>query len=163
CLGRPDGARWHLEPERRDRSPRRCSRCQGQELAGEPRHQQLWLDVDDEHRHEGRPDDAPHPDARSGPHQPRHSAAPLSDLAGTIGVVTFVAAYVPFVGAFVSGAFAVVIALGGSGTSTAVVMLVVVLLANGLLQNIVSPFAMGSALDLNPLVVLVITIAAGCL
>jgi predicted PurR-regulated permease PerM len=41
-------------------------------------------------------------------------------------------------------------------------MLVVVILANGLLQNIVQPFAMGSALDLNPLVVLVLTIGAGC-
>ena len=84
-------------------------------------------------------------------------------LAGTIGVVTFIGAYVPFVGAFVSGAFAVVIALGAHGTSTALIMLVIVILANGLLQNIVQPFAMGSALDLNPLVVLVVTIAAGCL
>jgi predicted PurR-regulated permease PerM len=84
-------------------------------------------------------------------------------LAGTIGVVTFVAAYVPFVGAFVSGAFAVVIALGAHGTTTALIMLVIVILANGLLQNIVQPFAMGSALDLHPLVVLVVTIAAGCL
>jgi predicted PurR-regulated permease PerM len=42
-------------------------------------------------------------------------------------------------------------------------MLVIVLLANGLLQNVVQPFAMGSALDLSPLVVLVVTIASGCL
>ena len=62
-----------------------------------------------------------------------------------------------------SGAFAVVIALGAQGTTTALIMLVIVILANGLLQNIVQPFAMGSALDLNPLVVLVVTIAAGCL
>ena len=42
-------------------------------------------------------------------------------------------------------------------------MLVVVILANGLLQNLVQPFAMGSALNLNPLIVLVVTIGAGCL
>ena len=84
-------------------------------------------------------------------------------LAGTIGIVTFVTAYVPFVGAFVAGTFAVVIALGSQGTSTALIMLVIVILANGLLQNILQPFAMGSALDLSPLVVLVVTIAAGCL
>ena len=30
-------------------------------------------------------------------------------------------------------------------------------------QNILQPFAMGSALDLNPLVVLVLTIGAGCI
>jgi len=38
-----------------------------------------------------------------------------------------------------------------------------VILANGLLQNLVQPFAMGAALDLNPLVVLVATIGAGCI
>ena len=83
-------------------------------------------------------------------------------LAGTIAVVTFVTAYVPYIGAFVAGAFAVIIALGAEGTTIALAMLVVVILANGLLQNIVQPFAMGSALDLNPLVVLVLTIGAGC-
>jgi predicted PurR-regulated permease PerM len=84
-------------------------------------------------------------------------------LAGTIGVVTFVTAYVPYIGAFVAGAFAVVIALGAKGTTVALVMLLVVILANGLLQNLVQPFAMGSALDLHPLAVLVITIGAGCI
>ena len=83
-------------------------------------------------------------------------------LAGTIAVVTFVTAYVPFIGAFFAGAFAVVIALGAEGTTTALVMLLVVILANGLLQNLVQPFAMGSALDLHPLAVLVLTIGAGC-
>jgi predicted PurR-regulated permease PerM len=84
-------------------------------------------------------------------------------LAGTIGVVTFVTAYVPFIGAFVAGGFAVVIALGAKGTTTALIMLLIVLLANGLLQNIVQPFAMGAALDLNPLIILVATIGSGCL
>jgi predicted PurR-regulated permease PerM len=84
-------------------------------------------------------------------------------LAGTITVVTVVTAYVPFIGAFVSGAFAVIIALGSSGTTTALVMLVIVLLANGLLQNIVQPIAFGATLDLNPLLILIVTIAAGSL
>jgi predicted PurR-regulated permease PerM len=63
----------------------------------------------------------------------------------------------------VSGAFAVLIALGANGTRDALIMLVLVILANGLLQNIFQPFAMGTALDLHPLVVLVITIASGCI
>jgi predicted PurR-regulated permease PerM len=84
-------------------------------------------------------------------------------LAGTIAVVTLVTAYVPFIGAFVSGAFAVLLALASQGSGTAAVMLVIVLLANGLLQNIVQPIAFGATLDLNPLVVLVVTIAAGSL
>ena len=40
-------------------------------------------------------------------------------LAGTIAVVTFITAYVPYIGAFVAGAFAVIIALGANGTTTA--------------------------------------------
>jgi predicted PurR-regulated permease PerM len=82
-------------------------------------------------------------------------------LAGTIAVVTFVTAYVPFVGAFVSGAFAVVLALGSKGTTTALIMLLIVLLANGMLQNIVQPIAMGATLRMNPLLILVVTISAG--
>jgi predicted PurR-regulated permease PerM len=84
-------------------------------------------------------------------------------LAGTIAVVTFVTAYVPFIGAFVAGTFAVVLALATEGTGTAVVMLVIVLLANGLLQNVLQPVAFGATLGLNPLAVLIVTIAAGSL
>jgi putative heme transporter len=84
-------------------------------------------------------------------------------LAGTIAVVTFVTAYVPFIGAFVAGTFAVVLTLATEGTGTALVMLVIVLLANGLLQNILQPVAFGATLGLNPLAVLIVTIAAGSL
>jgi predicted PurR-regulated permease PerM len=83
-------------------------------------------------------------------------------LAGTIAVVSFVTAYIPYLGAVIAGTFAVVIALGAKGTATAVALLVIFILANGLLQNLVQPFAMGAALDLHPLVVLVVTIGAGC-
>jgi predicted PurR-regulated permease PerM len=84
-------------------------------------------------------------------------------LAGTIAVVTFVGAYVPFVGAWVAGAFAVLIALGTQGADAAIVMAVVSLLANGVLQQLIQPFVMGATLSLNPLVVLVVTIGAGAL
>jgi predicted PurR-regulated permease PerM len=84
-------------------------------------------------------------------------------LAGTIALVSFITAYVPYVGAFVAGAFAVIIALGATDTQTALIMLLIVLLANGLLQNILQPIAFGATLRLNPLVVLIVTIGAGCL
>lgn len=84
-------------------------------------------------------------------------------LWGSIAVVTFVTAYVPFIGAFVSGAFAVILTLAAEGTTSALIMLVIVLLANGLLQNIVQPIAFGATLDLNPLAVLIVTIGFGCL
>jgi predicted PurR-regulated permease PerM len=84
-------------------------------------------------------------------------------LAGTIAVVTLVGAYVPFVGAWVSGAFAVLIALSTGSTSDALILAVVALLANGVLQQMIQPFVMGATLSLNPLVVLVVTIGAGAL
>ena len=84
-------------------------------------------------------------------------------LAGTIAVVVFVTAYIPFIGAFISGAFAVILTLASEGTTDALIMLVVVILANGLLQNIVQPIAFGATLDLNPLVVLIVTIGFGSL
>jgi predicted PurR-regulated permease PerM len=55
----------------------------------------------------------------------------------------------------------VLLALGTQGTTTALIMLVIVILANGLLQNIVQPVAMGATLEMNPLLILVVTISAG--
>ena len=45
-------------------------------------------------------------------------------LAGTIAVVTFLGAYVPYLGAWAAGAFSVLIALGGAGTDAAIGMIV---------------------------------------
>ena len=84
-------------------------------------------------------------------------------LAGSIGVVAFVTAYVPYIGAIVAGFFAVLLALGSNGVTTALIMLVIVIAANGFLQNVFQPFAFGAALNLHPLAVLIVTIAAGCL
>jgi putative heme transporter len=84
-------------------------------------------------------------------------------LAGTIAAVTFLAAYVPYLGAWTAGAFAVLVALGGAGTDAAAGMIVVQLLANGILQQLVQPLAMGAALGIHPLAVLIVTIAGGSL
>jgi predicted PurR-regulated permease PerM len=82
-------------------------------------------------------------------------------LVGPIAVVSFVTSYVPYLGAFVAGAFAVLIAYGSGGLGTALLMLLVVLLANGVIQNLLEPFALGARLNLHPLaVVLVVTSAA---
>jgi predicted PurR-regulated permease PerM len=84
-------------------------------------------------------------------------------LAGTIAVVTFLGGYVPYLGAWVAGAFAVLIALGGSGVETAIALGVIILLANGIFQQLVQPVAYGAALGLHPLAVLIVTVAAGAL
>jgi putative heme transporter len=84
-------------------------------------------------------------------------------LVGTIAVVTFVASYVPILGAWTAGFFAFALALADKGTSTALIMALIVFLANGPLQQIVQPIAYGATLEVNPLVVFVATIAGGTL
>jgi predicted PurR-regulated permease PerM len=68
--------------------------------------------------------------------------------------VAFVTSYVPYLGAFVTGAFAVLIAYGAGGLGDALVMLAIVLLANNTIQNVIEPFAFGTRLRLHPLAVL---------
>ena len=80
-------------------------------------------------------------------------------LPATLAFITFVGAYVPYLGAWVAAGFSVLIALGGAGTDAAVGMIVVQLLANTLLQQLVQPFAMGAALGIHPLAVLIVTMA----
>ncbi|WP_084285972.1 AI-2E family transporter [Solirubrobacter soli] len=84
-------------------------------------------------------------------------------MPGTIAVVNFVAAYIPYLGAWSAGAFTVLIALGAKGSSTALIMAVIILLANGALQQLIQPIAYGAALGIHPLAVLIVTIAGGAL
>jgi putative heme transporter len=83
--------------------------------------------------------------------------------AGSVAAVNFVAAYIPYLGAWSAGAFTVLIALGSQGTTTALIMAVIVLLANGMLQQLIQPIAFGAALGIHPLAVLIVTIAGGSL
>jgi predicted PurR-regulated permease PerM len=82
---------------------------------------------------------------------------------GAIVVINFVAAYIPYLGAWSAGAFTVLIALGSEGSSTALTMAIIVLLANGILQQMIQPIAYGAALGIHPLAVLIVTIAGGSL
>lgn len=84
-------------------------------------------------------------------------------LVGTIVVVTLLGNYVPYLGAWVAGAFAVLIALANGGAETALWMLLVVIVANGAMQTLLTPFAYGAALNLNPLVTLLVTLLGGLL
>jgi putative heme transporter len=82
---------------------------------------------------------------------------------GAIALINFFAAYIPYLGAWSAGAFTVLITLGSKGSSTALVMAVIVLLANGVLQQMIQPIAYGAALGIHPLAVLIVTIAGGAL
>jgi putative heme transporter len=84
-------------------------------------------------------------------------------LVFTIVVVNFIGGYIPYIGAFLGGGLAVIVALGDGGLAEAAVMLVVVLVANLVLENFVEPKVMGRTLDVHPLVVLVVTALGGLL
>jgi predicted PurR-regulated permease PerM len=81
----------------------------------------------------------------------------------TIVVVNFVGGYIPYIGAFLGGGLAVIVALGEGGLGLAAIMLVVVLAANLILENFVEPKVMGRSLDIHPLVVLIVTALGGLL
>ncbi|MEE4276684.1 MAG: AI-2E family transporter [Thermoleophilia bacterium] len=84
-------------------------------------------------------------------------------LAFVLAVVMLFTNYVPFIGAFVGGAFAVLIAFAGGGVTDAAIMLGLVLAANGPGQWVVQPLALGSSLNLHPIVVLFVTMAGSIL
>jgi putative heme transporter len=84
-------------------------------------------------------------------------------MLGTIALVAFLGSYVPIIGAWAVGIFAVALALANLGTTSALIMAVIVFVANGPLQQIVQPVVYGATLRLNPLVVFSVTIAAGTL
>jgi predicted PurR-regulated permease PerM len=80
-----------------------------------------------------------------------------------IALVTFALAFIPYVGAFLSGAFAVVIAFGSGGASTALWMLGLVLLTQNVLEGLLRPYAFGLALNMHPLGVLAATVLGAAL
>ena len=84
-------------------------------------------------------------------------------LVFTIIVVNFIGGFIPYIGAFLGGGLAVMIAWGEGGPTTAAIMLVVVFASNLLLENFVEPKVMGRTLDIHPLVVLVVTALGGLL
>lgn len=76
-------------------------------------------------------------------------------------VLYFFTSFIPYVGAFIGGFFAVLIAFSSGGAQTALIILVAVLISNGAIQSAVSSWALGSSLKLHPLAVFLVTTAAG--
>ena len=81
----------------------------------------------------------------------------------TIVVVNFIGGYIPYIGAFLGGGLAVIVAYGEGGIGLAAVMLLVVLAANLLLENFVEPRVMGTTLDIHPMLVIIVTALGGFL
>ncbi|MCL2438069.1 MAG: AI-2E family transporter [Coriobacteriia bacterium] len=73
-------------------------------------------------------------------------------------IVTVLTAYIPFLGAFIASAFTVLIALAAGGIYYALIAIVVMLIANNVLQTFVNNKLMGDYLSLHPLAVLIVTL-----
>ncbi|MGO3341503.1 MAG: AI-2E family transporter [Glutamicibacter arilaitensis] len=81
-------------------------------------------------------------------------------LAMPLGVLVFIGSFIPIVGALITGALAVLLALVANGWINALIMLAVVLLVQQAESNILQPLIMGKAVSLHPLAV-VLAVAGG--
>lgn len=83
-------------------------------------------------------------------------------LVTAIGVLVFLGAFVPMIGATVSGAVAVLVALVAQGPLVALLMLGGVILVQQIEAHVLQPFLMGRFVSVHPLGV-ILAIAAGVL
>ncbi len=77
-----------------------------------------------------------------------------------IGIIVFLFAFVPLIGAFLSGALAVVLAFVANGFWNALIMLIIVVAVMAIESNLLQPLIMGPVMKLHPLAVL-ISVSAG--
>jgi predicted PurR-regulated permease PerM len=77
-----------------------------------------------------------------------------------LAVLTFFGAFIPIIGAFVAGAFAVLIALVSVGFTKALIVLVIVLIVQQLEGNVLQPIIQGRGLNLHAAVV-ILAVTAG--
>ncbi|WP_426998602.1 AI-2E family transporter [Pseudarthrobacter sp. N5] len=81
-------------------------------------------------------------------------------LALPLGVLVFIGSFIPVVGALVTGAVAVLLALVANGPVNALIMLAIVLAVQQLESHILQPLVMGKAVALHPVAV-ILSVAAG--
>src|SRR5699024_898957 len=81
-------------------------------------------------------------------------------LAMPLGVLVFLGSFIPIVGAVLTGAVAVLLALVANGWINALLMLLVVLLVQQIESNVLQPLVMGAAVNLLPLAVF-LAVSAG--
>src|SRR3954471_19441638 len=77
-----------------------------------------------------------------------------------LAVLTFFGAFIPIIGAFVAGAFAVLIALVSNGVTTALIVLAIVVAVQQLEGNVLQPIIQGGGLSLHAAVV-ILAVTAG--
>ena len=83
-------------------------------------------------------------------------------MAFTLAIITFVAGFIPIVGAVVAGALATLIALVTLGFTKALIVLAIVLATQQLEGNVLSPMLQSRAMNLHPVIVLIsVTVGGG--
>ena len=75
-------------------------------------------------------------------------------LALVLAVITFFAGFIPIVGAFTAGFIAVVVALVANGMTTAILVLVLIVVVQQVEGNILSPMLQSKAMNLHAAIVL---------
>ncbi|MEW1958486.1 AI-2E family transporter [Kineococcus sp. NPDC059986] len=81
-------------------------------------------------------------------------------LATSLGLIVFLGAFIPIVGALLSGTVAVLVALVSHDFVTALIMLGVVILVQQIESHLLQPFLMGRAVAVHPLAV-ILAVAGG--
>lgn len=84
-------------------------------------------------------------------------------LALPMGVLVFLGSFIPFIGAIVTGAIAVLVALVVKGWIMALVMMIIVLGIQQLESHVLQPFLMGKAVSLHPVAVLLVVLGGSML
>ena len=82
---------------------------------------------------------------------------------GAILLLTFLGAFVPYIGALLAGAVAVLLAVSDGGLTRGVAMLAVVVAVQFVEGNVLQPWIQGRAVRLHPLVVALSVVAGGAL
>lgn len=82
-------------------------------------------------------------------------------LAIPIFILYFVLSFIPFLGAWITGVFVVLIAFGAQGPTAALILGITFVVSNGTIQSAVSSWALGSSLRLHPVAVLLATMIGG--
>lgn len=78
-----------------------------------------------------------------------------------MAVMYFVLSFIPYIGAWITAAFAVLIAFGSGGPSAALIVGSALMISNGMIQSAVASWALGSSLKLHPVSVLLATLVGG--
>ncbi len=81
-------------------------------------------------------------------------------LALPLGVVVFLGAFIPVVGALLTGVLAVLVALVAKGPVVALIVVGIVIAVNQLEAHVLQPFLLGRAVEVHPLAV-ILSLAAG--